>query len=57
MDLKAMAKGISAGVTAGAAVYTIYSTAAAKKRKMKSRASKAFDAVGEMIDNITEMLS
>ncbi len=57
MNFKAIAKGVSAGVTVGAAVYGIYNSVGGKKRRMKSKVSKAMDSLGDMIDNISQMLS
>ena len=57
MNFKAIAKGVSAGVTVGAAAYGIYNSVGGKKRKMKSKVSRAMDSLGDMIDNISEMLS
>ncbi|MBR1751000.1 MAG: hypothetical protein IJ740_09010 [Ruminococcus sp.] len=57
MNFKAIAKGMSAGITVGAAVYGIYNSAGKKKRALKSKASRAMDSISDIIDNISDMLS
>ena len=57
MNFKAIAHGMSAGITVGAAVYGIYNSAGKKKRALKSKASRAMDSISDIIDNISDMLS
>ncbi len=48
--------GLSAGLTAGAMAFGISRKAQRGKRKLKARAGKALRSVGDLMDELSDML-
>lgn len=57
MNAMAMAKGVSAGMVAGAAVYAFSNAKSSKKRKLKSRTARAIHAVGDIAEGLADFIS
>jgi hypothetical protein len=57
MNVTAMAKGVSAGMITGAAVYAASTAKSSKKRKLKSRVAKAVYAMGDIAEGIADFMS
>jgi hypothetical protein len=52
-----MAKGVSAGMVAGAAVYAFSNAKSSKKRRLKSRTARAIHAIGDIADSVADFMS
>ncbi len=56
MNVMALAKGASAGIVAGAAVYAYTNARSSKKRRLKSKTAKAIHAVGDIAETMAEFM-
>lgn len=57
MQMKAMIKGISAGLAVGTMCYVIAGTTSKQKRRMKKRTGHALRTVGAFMEGFSEFIS
>ena len=57
MDIKSIAKGTAAGITVGTVCYMISRSPKGKKRTLKKRTAKAFEAVSDVASCLQSMMS
>jgi hypothetical protein len=56
MKIKPIVTGISMGVTAGAIAYAMTASSERDKKMLRSRAGKAFHAMGDVMDGIAVLM-
>ncbi len=56
MNVIALAKGVSAGMITGAAVYAYTNARTSKKRRLKSKTAKAIHAVGDIAEAVADFM-
>ncbi|MGN0601594.1 MAG: hypothetical protein ACI4I7_02665 [Oscillospiraceae bacterium] len=57
MNTSSLVKGISAGLTAGTIVYAISRAGKREKKMLKTRTGKAIQAIGDVMDGISSIMS
>lgn len=56
MKMSSLMKGVSMGIATGVMTYTIANATSRQKNKIKRSTGKAFKAVGEVIDGVSNMI-
>ena len=56
MSISSVAKGISVGLTAGAIAFAVANATAREKRDLKKSAGRALCAIGDIVEEVGEIL-